>query len=138
MSIVKIFLDANILFSKAYGSPGLERLWELSKKGRCVLLASGFVIDEAKRNLSEAYQLQRLEACLSDVQLVLEADPTIKCPLDLPDKDRPVFMAAVSAKADYLITGDITHFGKYFGRTIMGVNVCMLRDYLKSVKEVCP
>jgi len=102
------------------------------------LLASGFVIDEAKRNLSEAYQLQRLEACLSDVQLVLEADPTIKCPLDLPDKDRPVFMAAVSAKADYLITGDITHFGKYFGRTIMGVYVCMLRDYLKSVKEVFP
>jgi len=133
MSIDKIFLDANILFSMAYGSPGLERLWELSKKGRCVLLASGFVIDEAKRNLSEAHQLQKLEACLSDVQLVLEADPTIKCPLDLPDKDRPVFMAAVSAKADYLITGDITHFGKYFGRTIMGVKVCMLRDYLKSI-----
>ena len=130
MSIDKIFLDANTLFSKAYGSTGVDHLWELAKKGHCVLLASGFVIEEAKRNLSETNQLQRLEFSLSDVQLVLEADPGIECPIDLPDKDRPVFMAAVSARADYLITGDITHFGKYFGQTVMGVRICMLRDYL--------
>ena len=130
MSIDKIFLDANILFSKAYGSTGVDRLWELAKKGHCVLLASGFVIEEAKRNLTEAHQLQRLEVSLSDIQLVLEADPGIECPIDLPDKDRPVFMAAVSARADYLITGDITHFGKYFGQTVMGIRICMLRDYL--------
>jgi len=130
MSVDKIFLDANILFSKAYGSPSVDQLWELAKKGHCVLLASGFVIEEAKRNLSEIHQFQRLEISLSDVQLVLEVDPGIECPIDLPDKDRPVFMAAVSAKANYLITGDITHFGKYFGQTVMGVRICMLRDYL--------
>ncbi len=128
----RIFLDANILFSMAYESPGSNRLWELAKKGSCVLLASGYIIEEAKRNLYEPHQVKRLEACLSDVQIVLEADPRMECPVDLPSKDRPVLMAAISAKANYLITGDMTHFGRYFGQTIMGVKVWMLRDYLLS------
>jgi predicted nucleic acid-binding protein len=132
MKTEKIFLDANILFSVAYGSSSLDRLWELSKKGVCVLLASGYVIEEAKRNLTNPDQLNKLEACLSNVQMVLEADPRIKCPVDLPEKDQPVLMAAISAKANYLLTGDAQHFGKYFGQTIKGVRICMARDYLLS------
>ena len=136
MSIDRIFLDANILFSVAYGSPGLNRLWKLAQKGSCVLLASEYVIEEAKRNLSTSEQLQELEKYLSIVQTVPEVDPTIACPLDLPDKDRPVIMAAIGARARYFITGDITHFGKYFGQTIMGVNICLARDYISiKIKE---
>jgi predicted nucleic acid-binding protein len=66
------------------------------------------------------------------VQIVLEVDQSIICPIELPEKDRPVLMAAISAKADYLITGDMLHFGKYFGRSIMGVKVRMARDYVLS------
>jgi predicted nucleic acid-binding protein len=65
-----------------------------------------------------------------NVQIVLEADPSIECPIDLPEKDQPVLVAAISAKADYLLTGDIEHFGKYFGQRIMDVRICMARDYL--------
>ncbi len=130
MNTDRIFLDANILFSVAYGSRGLDRLWELHKKGVCVLLASGYVIEEAKRNLTKPDQLKKLEASLLNVKIVLEADPGIKCPIDLSEKDQPVLMAAVSAKADYLLTGDIKHFGKYFGQRIMGVRICMARDYI--------
>lgn len=132
MKTDRIFLDANILFSVAYGSPGLERLWKFEKRGQCVLLASGYVVEEARRNLSEPEQLGKFEKCLSNIQVVLEADPTLECPVDLPREDRPVLMAAISANADYLLTGDIKHFGKYFGQTIMGVNICMARDYLLS------
>lgn len=132
MNTDRIFLDANILFSVAYGSRGLDRLWELHKKGLCILLASGYVIEEAKRNLAKPDQLKKLEACLSNVEIVLEADPSIKCSIDLPEKDRPVLMAAISTRADYLLTGDIEHFGKYFGQTIMGVRICMAREYLLS------
>lgn len=132
MSIDRIFLDADILFSVAHGSPGLNHLWELAQKGSCVLLASEYVIEEAKRNLSAAEQLQKLDEYLSLVQTVPEVDPTITCPINLPDKDRPVIMAAIGAKASYLITGDITHFGKYFGQTIMGVNICLARDYISA------
>ncbi|MBW1842471.1 MAG: PIN domain-containing protein [Deltaproteobacteria bacterium] len=132
MSVDRIFLDANILFSVAYGSPSLAQFWALAEKGLCVLIASRYVIDEAKRNLYEPDQLSNLETCLPNLEIVLEADPTIACPVDLPSKDKPVLMAAISAKADYLITGDMTHFGKYFGKKISGVKICRARDYLQS------
>lgn len=132
MKADKLFLDANILFSVAYGSPGLDRLWEIAKKGHCELIASQYVIEEAKRNLNRQEHLAKLSGYLSKVSIVAEADPSIPCPIDLPDKDSPVLMAAIAAKADYLLTGDVTHFGKYFGKTIMGVRICTARDYLLS------
>jgi predicted nucleic acid-binding protein len=132
MKADKLFLDANILFSLAYGSPGLDRLWKLAEKGNCQLIASQYVIEEAKRNLDQQEHLDKLERYLSKLTIVAEADPSIPCPIDLPDKDSPVLMAAIAAKADYLLTGDVTHFGKYFGKTIMGVRISTARDYLLS------
>ena len=125
-----VFLDANILFSVAYGSPGLNRLWELEGKGVCTLLASQYVIEEARRNLESRGQITKLDACLKRVTVVTETDPDLVCPIDLPEKDIPVLMAAVSAGAEFLVTGDITHFGPYFGRTVMGVQILMARDYI--------
>jgi predicted nucleic acid-binding protein len=132
MSTEKVFLDANILCSVAYADSSLDHLWKLSKKGVCVLLASNYVIEEAKLNLTTPAQLNKLDACLSSVRIVLEADPELSCPIDLPEKDRPVLMSAISAKANYFLTGDIAHFGKYFGKTIMGAKILMTRDYLQS------
>jgi predicted nucleic acid-binding protein len=125
----RIFLDANILFSIAYGSPGLSRLWELARGKRCVLFASNYVVEEARRNLFDSEQLKRLETYLSAVKIVPEVDPGIPCPVELPEKDRPVLLSAISVGANYLLTGDVTHFGKYFGKTIRGVNICRPRDY---------
>jgi len=126
----RVFLDANILFSAAYGSPGAERLWVLAREGKCLLLASGYVIEEAGRNLHDAHQLKKLEDLLKDVGRVLEAPPDLECPVPLPERDRPVLMAALSGKADYLITGDVTPFGEYFGQEILGVRIMPLRDYV--------
>ena len=129
MTVDRIFLDANILFSVAYGSPGLSLLWQSARQKRCLLFASSFVIEEAKRNLFHPGQKKRLEEYLSAVRIVPEADPTLPCPIELPEKDRPVLLAAISVKADYLLTGDSTHFGKYFGQTVSGVKICRPRDY---------
>ena len=130
MSSDRIFLDANVLFSAAYGSRGLDYFWELAKKSHCILLASKYVIEEAKRNLENPDQLKKLNDYLTHIEIVAEVDPGIHCPIDLPDKDEPVLMSAISAKADYLITGDQAHFGKYFGQTIMGVKICLPREYI--------
>jgi predicted nucleic acid-binding protein len=125
----RIFLDANILFSIAYGSPGLKRLEERAQKNHCLLFASNYVLEEAKHNLSNPSQLKRLEIFLSNVQIIPEMDPQLPCPIHLPEKDRPVLLAAISIRADYLLTGDITHFGKYFGKRVSGVTICLPRDY---------
>lgn len=135
MSVDRVFLDANILFSIAYGSAGLGHLSELAHKGQCFLLASGFVIEEARRNLEHPAQLNRLKTFLTHVQIVPEADTTIPCPIELAEKDRPVLMAAISAKADFLLTGDLHHFGKYLGQTIRGVRICMAREYLAKIQQ---
>jgi predicted nucleic acid-binding protein len=130
MTVDRIFLDANILFSMAYGSLGLNRLWELTRQKRCILFASHFVIEEANRNLSHPEQIKRLEDCLSEVHIVPEVDLTLPCPIELLEKDRPVLMATISVQANYLLTGDIIHFGKFFGQTVNGVKICQPRDYL--------
>ena len=135
MSSDRVFLDANILFSLAYGSAGLLFLWDLRKTGMCEPIASRYVIEEAKRNLDHQEHIKTLTAYLSKTLIVSEADPSIPCPIDLPDKDVPVLMAAICAKADYLITGDITHFGKYFGKNILGTTICRPRDYADLAKE---
>jgi predicted nucleic acid-binding protein len=132
MTVDRIFLDANILFSVAYGSPGLNRLWKLAHQKRCLLFVSHFVVEEARRNLSRPEEKKRLENSLSEVRIVPEADPTLPRPIELIEKDRPVLMAAISNKADYLMTGDSTHFGRYFGQTVSGVKICRPRDYLSK------
>jgi predicted nucleic acid-binding protein len=132
----RIFLDANILFSIAYGSPGLKRLEELAQNKHCSLFASNYVIEEARRNLSNPSQLKRLETFLSKVQILPEIDPQLPSPLDLPEKDRPVLLAAISIRADYLLTGDTIHFGKYFGKKVSGVTICLPRAYLSTRPSV--
>jgi predicted nucleic acid-binding protein len=129
----RIFLDANILFSAAYGSPSLNRLWKLAQQKRCLLFASKFVVEEARRNFFHPDQMKRLENYLPEVRIVSEVDPSLPCPIELPEKDRPVLMAAISIKADYLMGGDSTHFGKYFGQTVNGVKICRPRDYLSQL-----
>jgi len=136
MSSERVFLDANILFSIAYGNPGLERLRRHAKKEKYELIASQYVIEEAKRNLDRREQQDALNRHLSDVRVVPEADPIILCPIPLPEKDRPVMMAALSCKADYLITGDVTHFGKYFGKKIQTLRICTPRYFFNIISKL--
>jgi hypothetical protein len=67
------------------------------------------------------------------VQIIPDVDLQLPCPIDLPEKDRPVFMAALAGKADYLITGDRSHFGKYYGKTIQGIKIQPPKDYFLSL-----
>lgn len=117
-TVDRLFLDANVIFSAAYGSPKIGLLWEQSRRGRCQLLASGYVIEEARRNLSLAEQHAHLDALITGVERVPEAPPDLPCPVELPDKDQPVLLAAIACGATHLITGDVTHFGPYYGRQV--------------------
>jgi predicted nucleic acid-binding protein len=132
MIIDRVFLDANILFSVAYGSPGLKRLWKWAQEGHCLLFVSQYVIEEAKRNLVETSHFKRLQSCIARAQVVPEVDPQVPCPMNLPKKDQPVLLSAISARADYLLAGDATHFGPYFGQTVHGVKILPPADYFAA------
>ena len=126
----RVFLDANVLFSAAYGSPGLVGLWTAARDGRCELVASEYVIEEARRNLGDTAQRAALDSLLSAVRLVAEGPADTPCPLSLPDKDRPVWLAAVAAGATHLLTGDMRHFGSHFGKKVQGVHILRPASYL--------
>ena len=127
----RLFLDANVLFSVGYGSSSIERLWDAQRARSCRLLVSRFVIEEARRNLREPEQIRRLDDKLESA-LVVPESPTDQFPLDLPDKNRPVFSAAVASRATHLITGDRRHFGAYYGTTVAGVTILRPSEYLAS------
>ena len=124
----RLFLDANVLFSAAYGSPRIERLWSLQRDGHCRLLVSGYVSDEARRNLQPKLR-QRLQEKLNEALLVPEA-PGEMCPIDVAAKDRAVVATALAARATHLITGDVRHFRAYYGRTVGGMAILRPTDYL--------
>ncbi|MFZ5634595.1 MAG: PIN domain-containing protein [Bacillota bacterium] len=128
----RLFLDANVLFSVAYGSRGLEILWDKARQGHIKLLASSYVVEEAMRNLSRPEQLTKLKELLTELTIVPEADPGIPCPVKLPAKDIPVLMAAVQARATHLITGDLNHCGDYRKKTIQGVFICTPGEVILS------
>jgi len=46
-----------------------------------------------------------------------------------------VIPAALSCKGDYLITGDVTHFGKYFGKRIRSLRICTPRDFFNIISK---
>lgn len=127
----RVFLDANVLFSAAYGSGGLRRLWDLAAEGACQLCASAYAVEEAARNLDQPGHLARLKDLVAKVTIVPEADPETSCPVSLPPKDIPILMAAIQTRATHLVTGDLRHFGPYLGRIIGGVLIRTPDDYLR-------
>ena len=127
----RVFLDANVLFSAAYReNSGLLALWRLPET---VLLASGYAIEEARRNLESSQARARLDVLLSDVETVVEgAGFHLSDSLRLADKDRPILAAAIAAGATHLITGDLKDFRPLRGKRIAGVLVQTLADFLKG------
>ena len=124
---MRIFLDANILFSAAKSEGAIRRLLEL-------LLAAGhecwvdpFVVTEALRNLELKAPdgLAALDRLLKrlEVAAVHTPDPALAVTLPLAEKDRPVLAAAIRLGCDVLVTGDRTHFGALYGRSIRGVAI---------------
>jgi len=124
---VRIFLDANILFSAARADGAIRQLLALTEAAGHELWADAYVFEEARRNLvaKAASGLSVLEAMAARIKIgglfagsALPPDVT-----PLPEKDRPVLAAAIHHRCDVLVTGDRTHFGPLYGKTIQGVTI---------------
>lgn len=129
MRLDRVFLDANVLFSAAYRKEsGLLRLWGLPGTQ---LVTSVYAVDEARRNLADDEQQDRLNGLVESIEVTATA-VVLPAGVDaiVPEKDRPILQGAVSAAATHLVTGDVRHFGPLFGQTVLGVKVLTPAAYL--------
>ena len=141
---MRLFLDANILFLAGYSrtSP-VHDLLALGRAGACELVASGYAVEEARRNLAArapAGAVESLSAALADVTSVAEARAPaleIAATAALTDPaDVPILAAAIQCRADVLVTGDRRAFGRHFRTRLAGIEVLVLRDALRRVLEI--
>lgn len=123
---MRIFLDANALFSAARSAGAVRQLVYALRAAGHMLVADDYVATEARRNISAkagGEALDYLQALLdqievSPVQYLATAQSML---LWLPEKDRPVLLAAMALKCDALVTGDRTRFGAGYGKAFGGV-----------------
>ena len=122
------FLDANVLFSVAFDARGqVATALKISGVG---LVTSPYAMEEARRNLS-AHELPALKDFLEQVKL---AHDSFDLPpgVDLAAKDVPILASAIAADADFLVTGDAKHFGRFYGKTVCGVKILRVRDVVDA------
>ena len=139
--MLRLFLDANVLFLAGYSrtSP-VHDLLALGRAGACELVASGYAVEEARRNLAAKAPpgaAEALSAALADVTSVAEARAAaleVAAAAALTDPaDVPILAAAIQCRADVLVTGDRRAFGRHFRTRLAGVEVLVLRDALRRV-----
>jgi uncharacterized protein len=123
----RLFLDANVLFSAAY-KPG-ARLLHLWKLKDVVLCSSRYAVEEAGLNLADETQQRRMVRLAGALRLFEASARELPRGISLPEKDIPILLAAIEARADYLLAGDIR--GSYLGKKIEGVAIVLPAQYLE-------
>lgn len=123
---MRIFLDANILFSAVKSDGAVHAFVAMLLDGGHECWVDGYVVDEARRNIMAKApgRLPHLDGLVSCVRMSVVAPAAARAEVHgLPEKDRLVLAAAVAVKCNALVTGDRAHFGKFFGRLLAGVMI---------------
>jgi predicted nucleic acid-binding protein len=124
---VRVFLDANILFSAAKTAGAVRELLSRLEAGGHVLCADAYVVEEARRNLlaKGPEALDSLEAVLTRVEVAAFHPGALPARIAalVDEKDGPVVAAAMRLRCDALVTGDRTHFGALYGEELLGVAI---------------
>lgn len=138
---MRLFLDANILFSAAWHEDAAARLlWDLARTGHCELLSSRLAVEEARRNIerkrpNRSVSLESLVSSVSVGREPAEDHLTAAESHDLPSKDVPILAAAMAQQAEILVTGDRRDFGHLYHHTVCGLVVLPLADTIEYLLE---
>ncbi len=134
---MKIFLDANILFSAAKRGSAMSHFVKYLSQNH-IVITSDYAQQEADRNIAakrEEWQLD-YKQILKLIQIVPSVDRQIQ--VKIADKDRPILATAIVQECNYLITGDKRDFGHLFGHVIDNVKIAtplMMEDALKKLRH---
>lgn len=124
---MRVFLDANVLFSAAKSDGAVRELLRLLRHAGHEGWVDDYVVFEARRNLIakgpealSAPQILLAPVQMSRTQVLHVAAKQIGW---LPEKDRPVLATATRLSCDVLITGDRKHFGRAYGQQFGAVTL---------------
>lgn len=119
---MKVFLDANILFSGSVSESRVAKLLAVIRMhGNCV--TNSYAVEEARKNieLKKFGSLQGLEFLLEDISVSNKL--VLNLPVELKSKDIPILGGAIAQRCTHLLTGDKKDFGFLFGKQVEGVLV---------------
>lgn len=122
---MRVFLDANVLFSASNDGSNIARLADLLIE-RGAAVTSDLALEEARRNieLKRPAWSEICNALATRVEVVASVRSTLSVPL--ADKDVPILSTAIHANCQALATGDKRHFGHLYGQTVAGTRVISL------------
>ena len=130
--MIRVFLDANVLFSASNDGSNIARLVRLLiEQGEAI--TSAFATEEARRNVQLKRQpwAENLDRLIGQIQVV----PSIRfdLPVELPDKDQPILCTAIRCECQYLVTSDRKDFGHLYDHMVEGVTIITLAQLAKLV-----
>jgi predicted nucleic acid-binding protein len=132
--LIRLFLDANVLFTAAHNPSGKAALIiDLGEKVNWEIISCSYAIEEARRNISIKFPdyLKRFESLMTTV-IKVPSRSGRNCPAILPEKDRPILETAIQCKASHLLTGDIKDFGPIMNKPSLtgGVMIQTVSEFL--------
>lgn len=134
---MRVFLDANVLFSAAKSDGAVRELLHLLLQAGHECWVDDYVVFEARHNLrmKGPEALKAFEALLMRLRVSSARMPSVALKeVDwLPEKDRPVLAAAIRLRCEALVTGDRTHFGPGYGKRFGGVVIHSPRSFAELV-----
>jgi len=132
---VKVFLDANILFSASDEKSATRKLLDtLSRCGKPV--TSPHAWEEARRNLDQKrpHLLPGLERLVVTITHAFTLPPDV----EVADKDKPILAGAIGAGCTHLWTSDRLHFGNLYGTTVHGVAIVSSIQLADAIQRAKP
>ncbi len=137
---MRVFIDANLLFSAAYLEQSRTRaIFDLAAAGFCDCITSAYALDEARRNLLKRHpdRIAALDQTISGLVIVGEPNAEFRpwaATLGITEKDVPIPAAAAQANAAWLVTGDHA-FAPLYGKKPRGVDVMLPAEAIRRLVE---
>ena len=120
---MRIFLDANILFSASADGSATRLLLDAALKYADECITCPHALEEAKRNI-ETKRPQQSSGLEKIIQSISVSNAFYNdFSIDLPQQDIPILAGAIGAQCTHLWTSDKKHFGALYGKSIHGVRI---------------
>ncbi|MDD4984944.1 MAG: putative toxin-antitoxin system toxin component, PIN family [Dehalococcoidales bacterium] len=138
---LRVFLDTNVIFSGLYSSQGAPgAILKYFVEGRISIVVSQQVLEEVIRTIKEKLPeaLPALKRLLVNAPPEVGADPSPEAiqrwAREIHPADAAILAAAITAKADYFITGDNHFLENQAIKEKAGLNIVTPSQFMKLLE----